>query len=298
MSRQRKLERLEDRICLSAVPNWAVAEGGPDRDYAQAVVTDNDGNSYAGLRIRNVDETYDIVVVKYDAAGQLERSQTLLQAGPDGSGRGLKLALDDAGNLYAAGYFDGTVDLNPSDPGAELVSRGEDDVFITKYAADGQLLWTEQFGGPADDRVGDMVISTSGSQTSIFVAGTFYDTATFDSSPIELTSTAGDQTSAFLMKVNDGPTPEVQWVSQLQDTGSAQPNDLLVDDTGDIFVAGLFSGRKTTIAGQAMSTGRYYDAFIMKCHDEGNGVTADWAHQIAANTHNGTSSARALVQDR
>src|SRR5215204_1405610 len=46
---------------------------------------------------------------------------------------GYNLALDDNGNIYTVGIFNGTVDFDPGAGITNLTSQGNYDVFITKF---------------------------------------------------------------------------------------------------------------------------------------------------------------------
>ena len=61
------------------------------------------------------------------------------------------VAIDAAGNVYAVGRFNGTVDFDPGPGTAELTSAGGSDAFVAKYSPNGTYLWARQMGGPASD---------------------------------------------------------------------------------------------------------------------------------------------------
>lgn len=51
------------------------------------------------------------------------------------------MVTDDNGNIYITGIFHDTVDFDPSEGTTQLTSTGDDDVFIAKYDANGNLVW-------------------------------------------------------------------------------------------------------------------------------------------------------------
>src|SRR5687767_12090422 len=61
------------------------------------------------------------------------------------------LAADDAGNVYAASHFSGTVDFDPGPGVSTLTSAGGSDGYLAKYAPDGSFLWVRNLGGSTDD---------------------------------------------------------------------------------------------------------------------------------------------------
>ena len=63
----------------------------------------------------------------------------------------LDVAVDDLGNSYATGTFQGTADFDPGPGVATLTSAGNTDSFVAKYAADGSFLWAQRMGGTGAD---------------------------------------------------------------------------------------------------------------------------------------------------
>lgn len=60
---------------------------------------------------------------------------------------GKKIVVDNEGNSYVTGIFSGEVDFDPSNKVYNLVSSGEDDLFLAKYDQAGQLVWAFNIGG-------------------------------------------------------------------------------------------------------------------------------------------------------
>ncbi|MFC1452504.1 SBBP repeat-containing protein [Verrucomicrobiota bacterium] len=67
---------------------------------------------------------------------------------------------DDEGAVYVAGYVQGSVDGEPF--------AGEEDLCLTKYAADGKRLWTQVWGSTSYDQALDVVADDSG---NVYVCG-------------------------------------------------------------------------------------------------------------------------------
>ncbi len=55
------------------------------------------------------------------------------------------------GNVYLAGIFSGTVDLDPSASIHTVTSNGNTDIFLACYTSSGAYLWGLSIGGPNDD---------------------------------------------------------------------------------------------------------------------------------------------------
>ncbi|MFO0617577.1 MAG: MopE-related protein [Polyangiaceae bacterium] len=63
-----------------------------------------------------------------------------------GSQRGTDVAVDPNGNVYWVGSFQGAITLG----GMNLVSAGGYDIFVSKWAPDGTLLWAKRVGASGD----------------------------------------------------------------------------------------------------------------------------------------------------
>src|SRR4051812_34365154 len=59
---------------------------------------------------------------------------------------GLSVTTDASGNVYTAGFFQGTADFDPSSATLSFSSAGSDDIFISKLDASGNLVWAKKFG--------------------------------------------------------------------------------------------------------------------------------------------------------
>ncbi|HEV3084062.1 MAG TPA: hypothetical protein VGY66_30040, partial [Gemmataceae bacterium] len=73
-------------------------------------------------------------------------------------------AVDADGNVFLAGQARGSL--------SGQTSAGGDDAFVTKYDADGNLLWARQFGTSANDQVNGVAVDASGVYVAGFTFGT------------------------------------------------------------------------------------------------------------------------------
>lgn len=100
-----------------------------------------------------------------------------------GFGSGLQdnpedILVDDAGNSYVSGFFRDTLTIG----GTQLVSAGLTDVFLAKFAPDGQLLWANRYGwnanefahGLAFDHLGNVIMVGEYQDSTIFAGDTLF----------------------------------------------------------------------------------------------------------------------------
>lgn len=73
---------------------------------------------------------------------------------------------DKQGNIYVAGSFKGVQILGND----TLISRGDNDVFLVKYAPDGQVIWARSGGSVAGESVSAIATDSSG---NVYLTGHF-----------------------------------------------------------------------------------------------------------------------------
>src|SRR5574338_266100 len=135
-------------IALAAVagdePEWVQQFGTDGTDIANGVATDPSGNIYltgstSGSLVGANRGWDDAWVAKYDPAG---RPLWRRQLGSEAYESANSVATDSAGNVYLAGYTEGSL------RGANL---GGADAWLAKYDCSGRPLWRQQFGTEEND---------------------------------------------------------------------------------------------------------------------------------------------------
>ena len=94
-------------------------------------------------------------VSKLNANGQFVWARQL-------GGHGTDLTLDSVGNVYLAGYFQGTADFNPGTGTFSMTSAGGWDGFVTKLDTSGNFVWASRMGGTGNDRTTGIAINHDG----------------------------------------------------------------------------------------------------------------------------------------
>ncbi len=182
----------------AGVLQWARSGGGRGSDFCGAVTVDRTG---AVVVVGDFERTAaicgqlltsaggaDIFVARYTADGQPSWAQ---RAGGVGMDSAYSVAVDAAGSIHVGGEFQGRVGFGDA---AALISSGEADIFVAKYASTGAASWAKKFGGLGYDTSGSLALDSSG---AIHVIGGFAGVATFDSS----TLTSGGLLEFFLLKI-------------------------------------------------------------------------------------------------
>lgn len=173
---------------------WAKHYGSPDFDAALAMRVTEDGTSYiTGLYNGTVD--FDPGPGTFEMTGSpMQNSGYLLQLDADGefmmarniAGSGAVTSYDvevDAnGNIYLAGNFNGTVDLDPGAGTHEYTSLF-DNGFVVKLDAAGDFVWAKNIESSETVIVYSVDVNASGYVT---LSGYMETTADFDPDPSEV----------------------------------------------------------------------------------------------------------------
>jgi len=185
------------------------------------------------------------------------------------------IAVDASGNIYSCGAFNGTSDFDPGPGVYNLTSAGQEEIFVTKLDAAGNLIWAKQMGGAGREGSRNLAIDASG---NVYITGAFNGTADFDpGAGIYSLSPVGNW-DIFVLKLNSnggfvwahafgGPTEE--------DRGLG----IAVDATGNAYITGSFKGTVDFNPGSSTYnlTADYIDAFVLKLKTDGS---FDWAKKM------------------
>jgi hypothetical protein len=216
---------------------WTNQFGTGDEEYATALAVDSTGVYVAGSTAGALSGQthlgmYDAFVRKYSLTGGVLWTT---QFGTSLNDEAYGVTTDSAG-LYVVGYVEGAL------PSSSFF--GGYDCFVRKYGSGGSLVWTNQFGSAADDRVLSVAADSSGVYVTGWTRGTL-----------------PGQTSAGGLDVFSRaytPTGTVSWTRQWGGTADDQANSATTDSSG-VVIAGETTG---ALPGQTSSGD--IDAFVAK----------------------------------
>ena len=147
------------------------------------------------------------------------------EGGPDLSDDVSDMYVDESGNIYLTGEFQGTVDFS----GITLNSSGTNapEGFVAKYSNDGILSWVTPFGGEEQEEGYAITMDNSG---NLYIVGEFEGETNFGSIP--LNNPIGDRGN-FIAKLNNAGV--FQWVYKLPE--DIYPTDI-VSNGSAVFITG------------------------------------------------------------
>ncbi|NES05156.1 MAG: DUF4347 domain-containing protein, partial [Okeania sp. SIO2F4] len=129
--------------------------GGSSFDHGRGIATDSNGNVWAtgdfegtididgdGDNDLTSNGSSDSYVAKFDSNGNFLFAQNIGSSSLD---RGNDIATDRDGNVWATGFFSGSIDID-GDGNNDLTVNGYQDSYIAKFDSNGNLLFAQNIG--------------------------------------------------------------------------------------------------------------------------------------------------------
>jgi hypothetical protein len=183
--------------------------------------------------------------------------------GPQDGEKLWRIAVDESGNVYAAGSFRGTF----SDQGISVTSAGAADILLLKYDPEGQLLWARSAGGPYDDIAFGVESDKDG---NVYIVGVYSGLAVFSDTIVSNIDPDGANLG-FSFIARYSPDGELRWVRtpdidfQPQNYPFNLAYGIKLDRFGDLVVAGSYNCSLPSQEDPAFSTMRFGDAAFRTC---------------------------------
>ncbi len=250
---------------------WAKSASGTLADGAGSVTADALGNiivtgnfnspaiTFGSTTLTNVSGSYDLYVVKYDAAGNVLWANSY--GGASWSPYGT-LTSDASGNIILAGAF---LNASLTFGSTTLVNAGGWDFFIAKFNDAGNVLWAKSAGGNGSDGASTVTTDATG---NIIALGSFGSPSiTFGS----ITLTNPPYGAQFIVKYD--AAGNVLWANSFNEVYAYSVTTVTTDDSGNIIAAGIFNDTTATIGSTTLTNvgiGSTSDLVVVKYDSTGN----------------------------
>ena len=185
------------------------------------------------------------------------------------------MAIDGSKNIYFAGNFRNTLDLDPG-PGIYNVSTPFlTDIYVVKLDPNGNFIWGKQIGGSRFDECYGFAVDPAG---NVHLSG-YFDSpdADFDPGPGVYNLNPPADKSAFVCKLDtDG---NLTWVKQFDGPYTDLNWSLALDKSGNVLTTGFIQGKVDLNPGTAVfylpedNTGGAH-TYVSKLDKDGNFVWA------------------------
>lgn len=233
---------------------WSTAVQSLDTDNGRSVTIDGEGNAYltgafsgdhtnfssgSGSITLSSSGEKDIFISKYDASGNLLWAKKM---GGTESEVAQDIKLDSDTNIYIAGNFKGTVDMDTDTENSTITSRGNFDCFFAKYNNNGTLIYAKSFGSDEADQVYQMSINSS---SEIYLTGYYKARAANDFDPNEgVKELVTDPTNGnnFLFVSSFTSDGNLNWATSGISTQGIYGSSVLTLKSGTTKLGGHFSG--------------------------------------------------------
>ena len=173
---------------------------------------------------------------------------------------GYGIATDPVGNVYVAGKYEMAANFSNT----ILFNRGNHDIYVAKYGADGGLRWISTGGG----LLGDYAHALTCTGTNLFIAGEIEgagNTISFDGSSITL-NPVGDN-DAFIAKYD--LSGNLIWAKSGGGTKDDKAQGVSFDNAGNAYMCGFFED-SATFGNTTLYSKGYRDIFVVKYDGNGN----------------------------
>ena len=265
---------------------WAKSAGGTAADVSNSVATDTNGNvfitgyfhspaiTFGSTTLTNTTALYeDVFIVKYDTSGNMiwaKSSGSSSSSSP--SDRGQSVATDTSGNVFMTGYFEGaSITFGTTTLTNTYADFG--DVFIVKYDANGNVLWSKSVGSISDDSGYSVATDTSG---NVFISGYFKGfSITFGTITLANVNQSFIFTKEnFIAKYN--AAGNFLWARSASGTSDDYGRGITTDTAGNAYIIGDFFSPTITFESTTLTKAGplSQDIFMVKYDPSGN---VDWA---------------------
>ncbi len=252
---------------------WAKSAGVNDGGRGNSIKTDAIGNSYitgtfgeqtftlGSITLSNPG----VFIVKYNSSGNVVWAKSA--GGTSLNAEGYAVDIDEQGNSYITGYFDGTTIVfgNTTLTNTSLA----DDIYVAEYDSSGNPVWAASCGGTANDNANGIAVDAN---QNMIIAGNF-SSYNISFGGISLVNSSPGTSDAFIAKLKNvtgieenpldkgisiSPNPFTSQTTISFSTEQTNTTIKITDILGKEIKAINFTGKQCTIEKGTMQAGIYF----------------------------------------
>ncbi len=253
---------------------WAKSIGGDDTDIALSIALDNANNVYTTGHFEGTVD-FDPGPGEYSQTSNGESNTFISKLNSDGDfiwakniGEGevigIDITIDQSGNVYTTGQFEGTVDFDPGPDQFILIADFRREVFVQKLDNEGNFAWAKSIGGGNNHNYIYSYSIATDQSGNVYTTGFFEGSVAFG--PYNLTSDGSD---IYILKLN--AEGFVVWAGDFTGEGSSSGSSIAIDLWDNIYTTGSFGNTTNTDLGcgsHELTSEGQSDAFIHKMNQQ------------------------------
>jgi hypothetical protein len=229
---------------------WVRAGGGAKIDRGYAVAVDDRGNCVVTGHFESSDAVfgshkpalageYDAFAAKYDANGEMAWFHSF---GGKGYDYGHGVGMDGAGNAVVTGALAGAGIVD----GRAVGESGPSRIFCIKFDPAGKVAWTRVATGAGSSNGHGIAVDRAGNS---YLGGAAGGAAAL--AGLEFRKTPGRD----ILVAKLDPSGKAVWIHDGFGSDSAMVHEICADETGRVWVSGMFKGKLKTEAGEVAGHG-------------------------------------------
>jgi uncharacterized delta-60 repeat protein len=227
---------------------WQRTLGRLASEFGTGVAVDASGNAYVVGYTNSVGAGgYDLLIVKYNSAGVIQRQTTL---GGTGIDRGAGIALGPAGQVFVVA-------------GITSQGQGANELLIVKYDTAGVLEWQRTLGSVSNEYGLGVATDSAG---DVYVTGV-------------INNQVGDSGNLLIAKYSTNGV--LRWQKTLSGAGTEQGSGIAVDSSGNVYVGGYTTSQGA--GGYDLLIARYTTNGVLEWQRTLGGVGDDYGMGIKTN---------------
>lgn len=240
---------------------WSRHAGDGEPQTGKAVALDSQGNIVVTGNLKGTMDLgdgllasagwTDLFLAEFTASGETLWSRSF---GGDDHQYSSAVVVDGQDQVVITGYFFNVVNFG----GGDLVSAGQQDVFLAKFDPSGGHLWSKRFGDGEEQESIGAALDGAG---NIVITGTLAGAMDLGGGAI----TSQGASDVFVAKLSGAG--DALWSRRAGDWNNQTGRAVAVDGQGDVVIAGIFAS-EINLGGEDLETGGIFDLYLAKLAGE------------------------------